>query len=112
MHNNTFILNHTVLSSCSIKVSIGTRNCVVGVEDTTSLCAGSLVAVNVADYPPPCIGRVLSLNGDGTIVVGWLKGGYNKVWSDWMVLDGTRCRRLQTGGALERHLTKELYYLV
>ena len=79
-------------------------------SSSTSLCAGSLVAVHVVDYPPPYIGRVLSLNGDGTIVVGWPKG--SRVWSDWMVPDGTRCHRLQTESAMERHLTKELHYLV
>ena len=51
------------------------------------------MAVHVEDYPPPCIGRVISLYSDGTIVVGWLKGAYNKVWSEWMVQDATDCRR-------------------
>ena len=70
-----------------IQVSIGTKECVVGVEDTSSIRIGSLVAVHVADYPPPCIGKVESINNDSTIVVGWLKGGYHKVWSEWMVPD-------------------------
>ena len=65
----------------------------MGVEDTTSISIGSLVAVRVADYPPPCIGRVDSLNPDGTIVVAWLKGGYNKAWHEWMILDPTNTRK-------------------
>ena len=90
-------------------MTIGAKNSVVGVEDTTALHIGSFVAVNVAEYPPPCIGRVLELNSDGTVVVGWIKGGYHKVWSDWMVPDAKDNRKK---GAMERQLRKKLHYSV
>ena len=58
----------------------------MGVEDTTCLEVESLVAVHVADCPPPSIGRVKEIKGS-QIEVAWLKGAYNKDWQPWMVED-------------------------
>ena len=73
-------------------MSIGAKQCIVSVEDTSSLKIGCLVAVNVADCPPPCIGKVVDTDGNNVTVV-WLKGSYNKAWSEWIIQDKNDLRK-------------------
>ncbi len=77
-------------------MSIGKKD-IVGVEDTTSLEVESLVAVHVADCPPPSIGRVKEIKGS-QIEVAWLKGAYNKAWQPWMMEDPQDKRKKKCHG--------------
>ena len=68
----------------SFQVTIGKQCNNVTVEDTQSLQVGSLAAVNVENFPPPCIGVVQTL-GDKEIEVQWLQGAYDKPWQPCLV---------------------------
>ena len=76
-----------------LQVIIGSRTGVVGVEDTSYLSVGSLVAVNVEEWDPPCIGLVSEVKGEEEVEVAWLRGSYTKPWLPWMVPDSTDQRR-------------------
>ena len=54
---------------------------------------GSLVAVNVDGWEPPCIGTVAQLTSDDEVLVSWLQGGYKKAWLPWMTQDEEDHRR-------------------
>ena len=89
-------------------MSIGKQGCVVGVEDTSSLEVGSLVAVNVIGCPPASIGKVKSVNAE-TQEVAWLKGAYNKRWEDW-IMEDAQDRRKRTQWTDEIHRNSVLLF--
>ena len=68
----------------SFQVTIGRQCNNVTVEDTQSLQVGSLVAVNVENFPPPCIGVVQTLRNE-EVEVQWLQGAYDKPWQTCLV---------------------------